>query len=133
LVWFLSSGDNVPVKLAWWFLESATLGLVGSFALHESAHVLLLKRIDAVSHLAIDRTAWRISIVPFGVLDARQIVGVALIGPVSCVAVGSALLILDLDPSLAWWYIAHGIFLLPFFGDGQNLIIGLRGRGAHLR
>jgi hypothetical protein len=128
LIWFTRSGDSAPTKIAWWFFKTAAVGLVGSFALHESAHVMVLKRIDTVTHLAIDRTRWRISVVPLGTLTARQVVGVAIAGPLSCVVVGSALWISR--PSLAWWYLAHGIFLLPFFGDGRSLIAGLRGRGA---
>ena len=130
MIWVITSGDSMPAKIAWWFFKAAALGLVGSFALHESAHVMVLKRIGAVTHLAIDRTRWRISIIPFGTLTARQVVRVAIAGPLSCVGVGSALWILGLDRSLAWWYLAHAIFLLPFFGDGRNLRRGLRGRGA---
>jgi hypothetical protein len=130
LAWFISSSDSVPVEIAWWFFKAAAVGLVGSFSLHESAHVIVLKRIGTVTHLAIDRTAWRISIVPAGALTARQVVGVAVAGPASCVAVGFALWISSPDPFLAWWYLAHGIFLLPFFGDGRNLFNGLRGRSA---
>lgn len=130
MIWFIKSGDSTPARIAWWFFKAAALGLVGSFALHESAHVMVLKRIDSVTHIAIDRTKWRISIIPLGILTDRQIVRVAVAGPLSCVVVGSALWILGLDRSLAWWYLAHAIFFLPSFGDGRNLCRGLRGRGA---
>lgn len=130
LVWFFKSGDSMPAKMTLWFFKMAIVGLIGSFALHELAHAMMLKRIEAVTHIAIDRTAWRISIVPRGTMTARQVVNVAIIGPVSCVAVGSALWISNLDISLAWWYLAHGIFLLPFFGDGRNFYNGLRGHGG---
>ena len=128
--WFLKSGDSVPAEMMWWFFKTAAFGLVGSFALHESAHMMVLKRIDTVTHLAIVRMLWRISVVPFGSLTARQVVTVAIAGPISCVAVGAALWTSDLDPSLAWWFLAHGILLLPLFGDGRSLCRGLRGRGA---
>lgn len=130
LVWFLSSGDRATVGLAWRFFTLGVVGLVGSFALHEVAHVMVLKRISTVTLLEIDRTAWRVSIVPHGALNARQVVVVALAGPAACVGLGAILLIVDLDRALAWWYLAHGLFLLPFFGDGRSLISGIRGRGV---
>lgn len=132
LVWSLDSGNSVPAEVAWFLFKTAAVGLVGSFALHESAHVVALKRIDTVTHLAVERTAFRTSILPIGELTARQVVGVALAGPLSCVAVGGALWLSNLDPSLTWWYLAHAFFLLPFFGDGRSLYRGLRGRGAVL-
>jgi hypothetical protein len=132
VVWSLDSGNSVPVVVAWFLFKTAFVGLVGSFALHESAHVMALKRIDTVTHVAIERTAFRTSIVPLGVLTARQVVAVALAGPLACVAVGVALWMTDLDRSLAWWYLGHAIFLLPLFGDGRSLFSGLRGRGAVL-
>ena len=129
LIWFLRSGDRMPAEIAWWFLKIATAGLAASFALHESAHVLGLKHIGTVTHLTIQRTAWRISVVPHGTMTPRQVVGVAIAGPMSSVAVGFLLWITDLEPVLAWWYLSHGIFLLPPFGDGRSLYSGLRGHG----
>lgn len=129
LAWFFSTGDSGTVSVAWWLFRTTAVGLVGSFALHEAAHVLVLKRIDTVVRLAIERTAWRTSIVLSGVLTARQVVSVAIAGPGACVAVGLGLWVSDLGSSLTWWYLAHGMFLLPFFGDGRNLYRGLRGHG----
>ncbi|MCX4904271.1 hypothetical protein [Streptomyces sp. NBC_00878] len=122
LVWMARSGDPVPASLAWVLLvKPAAVGLVASFALHESAHVLVLKRIHTVTHIAIERTAWRTSVVPEGTMAARQTAVVALAGPSACVAVGALLWLSGLDRSLAWWYFAHIVFLLPFFGDGRAL------------
>jgi hypothetical protein len=129
LAWLFSSGDYATARVAWALFRTATLGLVGSFALHESAHVLVLKQVRTVTHVTIDRTAWRTSILPSGVLTGRQVVGVAIAGPFACVAVGLALWTTDLGSSLRWWYLAHGIFLLPIFGDGRSLCRGLRGHG----
>ncbi|MEU6970007.1 hypothetical protein AB0A71_20160 [Kitasatospora aureofaciens] len=126
LGWFLRSGDRVPAELAWWFCKSAALGLVGSFALHESAHVLLLKQVGSVTHIAVVRTALRISVIPVGAMTGWQTVRVALAGPGSCVVVGVVLWATELDPVLAWWYLPHGLLLLPFFGDGRSLARGLR-------
>ena len=120
LVWMARSGDSVPALMAWVLLaKPAALGLVSSFALHESAHVLVLKRIRTVTHIAIERTGWRTSVIPEGTMNARQTAVVALAGPSACVAVGAVLWLSSLDRSLAWWYLAHIVFLLPFFGDGR--------------
>ncbi|MGR8012315.1 hypothetical protein [Streptomyces hypolithicus] len=122
LVWMARSGDPVPASLAWVLLvKPAGLGLVASFALHESAHVLVLKRIRTVTHIAIERTAWRTSVIPEGTMTARQTAVVALAGPSACVGVGALLWLSGLDRYLAWWYLAHIVFLLPFFGDGRAL------------
>ena len=122
LAWMARSGDPVPAEMAWTLLvKPATLGLVVPFALHESAHVLVLKRIRTVTHIAIERTAWRTSVIPEGTMSARQTAVVALVGPSACITVGALLWLLGLDRPLAWWYLAHIVFLLPFFGDGRAL------------
>jgi hypothetical protein len=130
VAWSVGSGETAPAGMAWWLFKTGAIGLVGSFALHESAHAVVLRRIDTVTHLALDRRAWRFSIVPVGALSARQVVGVAVAGPLACVLVGAALWLSVLDRSMAWWYLMHGVFLLPFFGDGRSLLRGVRGHGA---
>ncbi|MFY1676939.1 MULTISPECIES: hypothetical protein [unclassified Streptomyces] len=130
LVWFARSGDRGPVELTWALsLKPATLGLIASFALHEVAHVVVLKRVRTVTHIVIERGAWRTSVIPEGGMTARQAAVVALAGPLSCVVVGALLTITGVDRSLAWWYLAHAAFLLPFFGDGRALLGGLRAGG----
>ncbi|GAA2633727.1 hypothetical protein [Streptomyces vastus] len=122
LAWRARSGDPVPAEMAWIVLvKPATLGLVAPFALHESAHALVLKRIRTVTHITIERTAWRTSVIPEGAMTARQTAVVALAGPSACIAVGALLWLPGLDRTLAWWYLAHIVFLLPFFGDGRAL------------
>lgn len=122
LVWMARSGDPVPAETAWILLvKPATLGLVAPFALHESAHALVLRRIRTLTHITIERTPWRTSVIPEGTMTARQTAEVALAGPAACVAVGTLLWLPGLDRSLAWWYLAHILFLLPFFGDGRAL------------
>ncbi|MGX2995798.1 hypothetical protein JNUCC64_16170 [Streptomyces sp. JNUCC 64] len=128
LVWYTRSGDGVLLRLAWELFETAALGLVGSFALHESAHVVVLRRIPTVTRVALVRTGWRTSVVPEGDMTARQIVAVAVAGPAVCALVGAALWLSALDRVLAWWYLAHLVFLLPFFGDGRSLRLALRVR-----
>lgn len=131
LVWMVRSGDPVPASMAWVLLvKPATLGLVVPFALHESAHAVVLRRIRTVTHITIERTAWRTSVIPQGAMTARQMAGVALAGPSACVSVGALLWFSGLDRSLAWWYLAHVVFLLPLFGDGKALRQGLRNASA---
>ncbi|MEU2873342.1 hypothetical protein ABZ769_29775 [Streptomyces olivoreticuli] len=127
LAWMVRSGDPVSASMAWMLLaKPAALGLVAPFALHESAHVLVLKRIRTVTHIAIERTAWRTSVIPQGTMTARQTAAVALAGPSACVAVGALLWLSGLDRPLSWWYLAHVVFLLPLFGDGQALWCSFR-------
>jgi len=126
LAWFARSGDRVPAEMMWGLFEPATLGLVASFVLHESAHVAVLKRVGTVTRIAPDRTAWRTSVTPEGALTARESAAVALAGPCSCVLVGAVLWLSGLDRFLAWWYLAHALFLLPCFGDGRALLHSAR-------
>lgn len=127
LAWMAHSGDPVPASMAWTLTaKPAALGLVASFALHESAHVLVLKRIDTVTHITIERTAWRTSVIPHGTMTARQTALVALAGPSACAAAGTVLWLSGLDRSLSWWYLAHVALLLPLFGDGQALWRNIR-------
>lgn len=122
LVWMVRSGDPVPASMAWVLLvKPAALGMVASFALHESAHVVVLKRIHTVTHITVERTALRTSVIPEGTMTARQAAVVALSGPSVCVAVGAVLWLSGLDRPLSWWYLGHLVFLLPFFGDGRAL------------
>ncbi|MER5888021.1 hypothetical protein ABT160_29740 [Streptomyces sp. NPDC001941] len=122
LAWWARSGDPVPAAMAWKLLaEPGVLGLVASFALHESAHAWALGRMPGITGITLERTAWRTSVVPHGTMSARQSAAVALAGPVACAAVGAALWLPDLDRPLSWWYLAHLAFLLPCFGDGRAL------------
>ncbi|MFJ6944948.1 hypothetical protein ACISU4_09895 [Streptomyces wuyuanensis] len=122
LAWAARSGDRVPAEMAWAVLvKPGVFGLVASFALHESAHVLVLKRISTITHITIERTAWRTSMIPHGTMTARLTAVVALAGPAGCLAVGALLWLSGLDRAVAWWYLGHVVFLLPFFGDGRAL------------
>lgn len=126
LAWYVRSGDRVLLGMAWGFFKTGVLGLVGSFVLHESAHAALLRRIPTVTRIGVERTAWRTSVTAEGEMTARQLAAVAVAGPLTCVAVGTVLRSSGLDQALAWWYLAHAGFLLPFFGDGRVLRQALR-------
>ncbi|MEZ2389888.1 hypothetical protein AB6813_10120 [bacterium RCC_150] len=71
---------------------------------------------------------FRFSLIPLGKLDGWKIGIIAVLGPSSSCAAGVAIALLSPDSFLQYWFLLHGMFLLPFFGDGRSLIIGLRNR-----
>lgn len=95
-----------------------------SFALHETGHAVALDSAPGVAALTLTRTTWRFSVAPHGVLRGRDVVEAALSGPGSCVVVGVVLWMLRPEAMLHGWYIAHAVFLLPVFADGQALFHG---------
>lgn len=113
------------LDLALAFARTVAIGLVGAFALHEVAHVLALRRVDTVTRIVVERTAWRLSIIPVGTVGPRRAAAVAVAGPLSCLLVGAALGVSGIDVWLAWWFGAHLLFLLPVFGDGRTLVSSL--------
>lgn len=125
VLWSASSGDRVLLALALGFARTVALGLVGAFALHEVAHVVLLRRIATVRTIVLERTAWRFSVVPRGAISPPQAAAVAVAGPAASALVGVALRVTGVDLWLSWWFLAHAAFLLPVFGDGRALVIAL--------
>lgn len=67
----------------------------------------------------------RVSVIPHGEMTGWEIVRGALAGPLSCMSIGVLLLLIVPDLQLHWWYLLHGAFLLPLFGDGRSLIKGV--------
>ena len=126
LGWWAASDDHQPLLLAVGFAEVVVLGLVGSFALHEAAHVAVLRRTPTVTHLVLERTAWRISVLAAGTLTTGRSAAVALAGPGACLVVGLGLR--WSGSPLAWWYLAHVLLLLPVFADGRALVAAVRPR-----
>lgn len=124
-VWSASSGDRVLLGLALGFARTVALGLVGAFALHEVAHVMVLRRVSTVTTVLVERTTWRFSVIPQGTISPRQSMTVAFAGPAACALVGVGLRASQADPWLSWWFLAHTAFLLPVFGDGRALVSGL--------
>ncbi|GAA1747575.1 hypothetical protein [Aeromicrobium alkaliterrae] len=130
--WWASSGDPALARIAGMLLLWGVAGLTASFVLHEAAHLLGLRRIPTVASVRLERTVWRLSLIPAGTLTSRQLVAVALAGPGSCVAVG---LLLALAVPGLWlhpWYLAHAVFVLPCFGDGRAILrAATAGRSRH--
>lgn len=86
----------------------------------------LLRRIPTVTHLVVERTAWRLSVVPLGSVTPREAGAVAIAGPGACLLVAPLWGMVLPGSGLAWWYAAHVVFLLPVFGDGRVLLASLR-------
>lgn len=127
VTWWTIHGDMVFLGPAGRLLVLVYGGLLGSYVVHECAHVLALRRMPGVTRIEVERSVWRFSIIPSGTMSARQVVVVAAAGPLSAVAVGLLLVLVGLDRVLGAVYLVHGIQLLPVFGDGRALISGLRG------
>lgn len=125
--WAVSRGTGALYlnELTHAFARLALGGLLASFLLHETAHLLSLKRCSGVRTVVLSTTALRFSITPVGLMSSRQIAVTAAVGPLSCVLAGTALL--QFDGALAAVYLAHVLQLLPIFGDGRALILARRG------
>lgn len=127
--WSVTTGDTVLLGLAGRLELCAAVGLGAAFAIHEVAHVLVLRRCPGVTHLLVTVTPWRFSLEPRGTITPREVAAVALAGPVAAATVGLLLWVSLPQPGLHWWFLAHLLFLLPVFGDGRSLLLGLL-RGA---
>ncbi|WP_229052236.1 hypothetical protein [Aeromicrobium sp. Leaf350] len=126
--WWVTSGDPSLVRLAAELLLVAVVGLVGSFAVHESAHLLALRRVPTVTAVRLERTAWRLSLHPEGRMTRRHVVLVALAGPGACLGAGLTLAAAAPESSLRWWFAAHAVFLVPPFGDGRAVLRAILAR-----
>lgn len=124
--WWVASGDPVPAQMFSQLTAVAVIGLLGSFVLHELAHLAALRRIVSVEEVRLERTGWRISLHPRGRMSPVQVAGVAVAGPAACLLVGLGLWVLAPGSTLRWWYLAHAVALLPPLGDGRAVITAVR-------
>ncbi len=128
-VWAMTTGDAASLGLLAQLAGFAVVGVVGSFAVHESAHVVALRPGRGITHVGLEQTWLRLSVVPIGRADGRTVVVAALAGPLACVAVGGLGLLaaaaltplVALPTAWCWAFVAHVAFLLPVFGDGRVL------------
>lgn len=132
LVFAAASGDWVLFRWCLLLTMHGAVGLWLSFAIHEAAHLAMLSKVKGVA-AQVDFKLLRVSVVPYGTMSGWQIVCVALLGPLVCVAIGIGLALAVPDLQLQWWYLGHAVFLLPVFGDGRSLIKGLVSRGRLVR
>ncbi|RJF40677.1 hypothetical protein D4740_10935 [Actinomyces sp. 2119] len=95
-------------------------GLAGSYSLHEAGHLLAARRwYPAGTQAAWQLTALRVSLLTRGVPPARGARAlVAVAGPLPCVVLGAVMAVVSAPTWLWAWYLCHGVFLLPVFGDG---------------
>lgn len=126
-----SAGDPSWLSLAVDVTGFLVLGVVGSFLVHELAHVAAL-RLAGVRHVEVEQVRWRISVLPVGALPSRGADAlVALAGPGTAAAVGASTWVWS--PELAACYLVHLLFLLPVFGDGRRVLRYLLGEGKPAR
>lgn len=126
LVWWSAAGDPVPARMFAQLSAVTVVGLVGSFALHELAHLVALRRVTTVDEVRLERTGWRLSLHPQGRMSPRQVVGAAVAGPAACVLAGLAWWVLAPSSTLRWWYLAHVLALTPPMGDGRAVVTAIR-------
>lgn len=126
VVWWAASGDPVPAQMFARLVGVTVVGLVGSFALHELAHLAALRRIPSVHGVRLERTGWRLSLHPQGRMSPRQVVGVAVAGPAACLLVGLTWWAVAPTSTLRWWYLAHVLALTPLMGDGRAVMTAIR-------
>ncbi|MDF1704822.1 MAG: hypothetical protein P1U38_08605 [Aeromicrobium sp.] len=124
--WWAASGDAIPAQMFARLTVVAVVGLLGSFVVHELAHLGALRRIRSVESVRLERTAWRLSLHAQGRMTPRQIAAVAVAGPGACTLVGLALAVLAPGSTLPWWYLAHLVALVPPLGDGRALVLAMR-------
>jgi len=121
------TADPVLFQMSLWLLMH-TICLLGSFLVHELFHVVGMRLFHGISHIVVSAGVLRFSVIPIGSLYGWQIVIVAVLGPGSSCLLGAVLALLTPSSLLQCWFLLHAIFLLPFFGDGRSLILGIRER-----
>ena len=123
------AGDPFLVTLSGQFLMVYGLGLILPYTLHEYFHAKLLLWFKVA--IKIEQTVWRVSIIAVTQLSALPAILVALAGPLGVALIGLLLRAVTLTIHgiklnfLAYFYLSHLMFLLPFFGDGQVVLINL--------
>lgn len=100
-------------------------GVAGSYLVHEMGHVVAMVFVPGIERIVVHAGFMRISLSP-GALPPRAALTGAVAGPGSCVVVGLLLLVSGAMPWAAWCYLAHAVFLLPIFGDGQTAVAAIR-------
>lgn len=119
------ASDPILFQSGLWLLVHA-LFLLGGFLMHEWSHLAGMKLFPGVTHVVLFADALRFSVIPVGRLQGWQIAIVAILGPTASCLVGALIALLAPDSFLQHWFLVHAVFLLPFFGDGRSLIIGIR-------
>src|SRR5579859_3587275 len=126
----LSYGSWTTLAIALGILLHTACGMLGSYVLHECAHLAALRLCPGVTAISTEIRFLRVSLRPVGELSAREALFVAVAGPLGCAVLGTALSIVLPQVGLGWWYLAHLIFLAPCFGDGRSAVVALGRMGG---
>ncbi|MGO4474200.1 hypothetical protein [Arthrobacter sp. efr-133-TYG-120] len=85
-----------------------------------------MRLFHGISDVVVSSGILRFSVIPVGHLYGWQIAIVAILGPGGSCLVGALVALLAPGSFLQHWFLLHAVFLLPFFGDGRSLILGIR-------
>lgn len=116
------SGNGIVISIARLFALHLLAGLLGSFVVHEMGHWAVLALSPSVREVAVERSIFRISLLPLGKISVGEACAAALAGPVSAVVFGGFFWLFARNLGIHYWYIVHMLFLLPLFGDGRALV-----------
>ncbi|WP_442543266.1 hypothetical protein ACSBOX_15680 [Arthrobacter sp. KN11-1C] len=117
--------DPILFQAGLWLLVHAFC-LLGGFLVHEWSHVAGMRLLPGVAHVVVSAGVLRFSVIPVGRLYGWQIAIMAILGPGASCLVGALIALLAPGSFLQHWFLLHAVFLLPFFGDGRSLILGVR-------
>lgn len=142
-VWWLLAlgGFAVLASALWWFLTGDTglpsvaggatlfiiVAIVLPFAIHEFGHGVAIKYVRGVEYIELSRTLFRTSVTVHGAISPNMAMLISLMGPLPCALIGAVLWSIGY-PVVAVFYLGHLLFLIPPFGDGQQLLRGLLSR-----
>ncbi len=132
--WFLGVAGSFAwsatwlLDLAWEVTLVLVVGALGSFAVHECGHVLVLLAPRGATGITVERTALRLSVQPHGDVGPRLAVAAALAGPGLAALTGAGILAAGGTWLVAGFHLAHLVFLAPSFGDGRVILGAVRAR-----
>lgn len=126
--------DRFLFTLGCAFLKHLFCGIALGCLIHEMAHVVFIcLTMNELIRIELEFNLFRFSVRGIGGSTGRGIFATALSGPIAAVAFGVILSIVFPNSGLLGWYALHLLFLLPFFGDGRALVIGVRNWGSQVR
>ncbi|WP_129657372.1 hypothetical protein [Rothia uropygialis] len=100
-------------------------GVILPFTLHEASHLVLATKAPGVSTVWVETTNFRISVGMEGEMSPLWLVGIAISRSCTCIALGLVIAAVG-ERAMSMFWLGHGLFLLPCFGDGRGLRRGLR-------
>lgn len=104
--------------------------IIGSFVIHEIAHIVAAASGRGRARFTVQITMLRCSVVPQHAMTRRRTVGAALAGPATSAAAGIVLALCSAPVHWVAVFLGHAIFLLPWFGDGRSVLAALDRRAS---